>query len=158
MPRRRTVRKITLPVEGLRPRRHPLRGPDHLLTLLRRPGRVVFMASLSLSGSRTFLAVREFFPRGTPATPAFSRRVTVCGLILAAVWHVEFLFDYRRVQTTTFIAMSGTADYRRFGYNPYLVVPNDPAVKSLHTAETRNLNNPNCPAPTHQERSYSSAR
>jgi len=106
-----------------------------------------FMASLSLSGIAYLIAIREFFrTRDARGTPAFSRRVTVCGLILAAVWHVEFL----RLP-------SGADDdihryvwdgrLQRLGYNPYLVVPNDPAVKSLHTAETRNLNNPNLPSP-----------
>src|SRR2546429_7104238 len=33
------------------------------------------------------------------------------------------------------------------GYNPYLVVPSDPAVTALHTPETRNLNNPDLPSP-----------
>ncbi len=36
---------------------------------------------------------------------------------------------------------------QRLGYNPYLVVPSDSAAKHLHTAETRNLNNPDLPSP-----------
>ena len=36
---------------------------------------------------------------------------------------------------------------QRLGYNPYLVVPSDPAAQRLHTAETRNLNNPDLPSP-----------
>jgi hypothetical protein len=36
---------------------------------------------------------------------------------------------------------------QRLGYNPYIVVPSDPAVRSLHTSETRNLNNPDLPSP-----------
>jgi alpha-1,6-mannosyltransferase len=36
---------------------------------------------------------------------------------------------------------------QRLGYNPYLVVPSDPAVKGLHTSETRKLNNPDLPSP-----------
>jgi len=36
---------------------------------------------------------------------------------------------------------------QRLGYNPYIVVPSDPAVKGLHTPETRNLNNPDLPSP-----------
>src|SRR5262249_46455060 len=35
----------------------------------------------------------------------------------------------------------------RLGYNPYVVVPSDPAVEGLHTSETRNLNNPDLPSP-----------
>ncbi|MGA8313139.1 MAG: hypothetical protein WB755_24150 [Terriglobales bacterium] len=100
-----------------------------------------FMASLTLAGIVYLLAIREFF-----ATPKFSRRVVVIGLVLAAVWHIEFL----RVP-------AGADDdihryvwdgrLQRLGYNPYVVVPSDPAVKGLHTAETRNLNNPDLPSP-----------
>jgi hypothetical protein len=104
-----------------------------------------FMASLTLAGIVYLLAIREFF-----ATPKFerrvSRRVVVIGLVLAAVWHVEFL----RLP-------SGPDDdihryvwdgrLQRLGYNPYLVVPSDPAVKGLHTPETRTLNNPDLPSP-----------
>jgi alpha-1,6-mannosyltransferase len=99
------------------------------------------MASLTLAGIVYLLAIREFF-----ATPRFSRRVVVIGLVLAAVWHVEFL----RVP-------SGADDdihryvwdgrLQRLGYNPYIVVPSDPAVKGLHTPETRTLNNPDLPSP-----------
>jgi len=103
------------------------------------------MASLTLAGIVYLLAIREFF-----AAPKFerriSRRVVVIGLVLAAVWHIEFL----RVP-------SGADDdihryvwdghLQRLGYNPYLVVPSDPAVKGLHTPETRNLNNPDLPSP-----------
>jgi glycosyl transferase family 87 len=102
-----------------------------------------FMASLALAGMVYLLAIREFF-----ATPRFGRRVVVIGLVLAAAWHIEFL----RVP-------SGHDDdddihryvwdgrLQRLGYNPYLVVPSDPAVKGLHTSETRNLNNPDLPSP-----------
>ena len=99
------------------------------------------MASLTLAGIVYLLAIREFF-----ATPRFARRVVVIGLVLAAVWHVEFL----RVP-------SGADDdihryvwdgrLQRLGYNPYIVVPSDPAAKGLHTPETRNLNNPDLPSP-----------
>jgi len=100
-----------------------------------------FMASLTLAGIVYLLAVREFF-----ATPIFPRRVVVVGLVLAAAWNIAFL----RVP-------AGADDdihryvwdgrLQRLGYNPYLVVPSDPAVKGLHTAETRNLNNPDLPSP-----------
>src|SRR5260370_33206174 len=104
-----------------------------------------FMASLALAGIVYLLAVREFF-----ATPKFerriSRRVIVIGLVLAAVWHIEFLRmppgaddDIHRY------VWDGRV--QRLGYNPYLVVPNDPSVKDLHTPETRNLNNAYLPSP-----------
>jgi len=100
-----------------------------------------FMASLTLAGIVYLLAIREFF-----ATRRFARRVVVTGLVLAAVWHIEFL----RVP-------SGADDdihryvwdgrLQRLGYNPYIVVPSDPAAKGLHTPETSNLNNPDLPSP-----------
>jgi alpha-1,6-mannosyltransferase len=100
-----------------------------------------FMASLTLAGIAYLLAIREFF-----TTARFPRRVVVIGLMLAPVWHVEFL----RVP-------AGADDdihryvwdgrLQRLGYNPYLVVPSDPAVKGLHTPETRSLNNPDLPSP-----------
>ena len=99
------------------------------------------MAALVLAGVVYLLAIREFF-----TTPKFSRRVVVVGLVLAAVWHIAFL------------RMPPGADddihryvwdgrLQRLGYNPYLVIPSDPAVKALHTAETRSLNNPDLPSP-----------
>jgi hypothetical protein len=36
---------------------------------------------------------------------------------------------------------------QRLGYNPYMVVPSDPALAALHTPETRTLNNPDLPSP-----------
>jgi alpha-1,6-mannosyltransferase len=100
-----------------------------------------FMASLTFAGIAYLFAIREFF-----ATPRFSRRVVVIALVLAAVWHIAFL----RVP-------SGADDdihryvwdgrLQRLGYNPYLVVPSDPAVAALHTSETRTLNNPDLPSP-----------
>jgi len=112
------------------------------------------MASLTVAGIAYLLAVREFFRgRGAirlrsgqaRATPTFSRRVVVIGLVLAAVWHIEFLRvppgaddDIHRY------VWDGRL--QRLGYNPYLVVPSDPAVKGLHTPETHNLNNPDLPS------------
>jgi alpha-1,6-mannosyltransferase len=103
------------------------------------------MGSLTAAGMVYLLAVREFF-----ATQKFerhvARRVVIIGLVLAAVWHIAFL------------RMPAGADddihryvwdgrLQRLGYNPYLVVPSDPAATVLHTAETRNLNNPDLPSP-----------
>ena len=104
-------------------------------------GGAYFMASLTLAGIAYLLALREFF-----ATPRFARSIVVAGLILAGVGHLEFLR-----------AAPGADDdihryvwdgrLQRLGYNPYLVVPSDPAVQAMHTAETRNLNNPDLPSP-----------
>lgn len=100
-----------------------------------------FMAFLAAAGIIYLLAVGELF-----ATQQFPRRVVIVGLILASLWHIEFL----RVPT------GPEEDIRRYvwdgrlqtlGYNPYLVIPSDPAAQHLHTAETRGLNNPDLPSP-----------
>jgi alpha-1,6-mannosyltransferase len=99
------------------------------------------MASLTVAGIAYLLAVREFF-----ATQTFSRRVVVIGLVLAAVWQVAFL----RLPTPVdddIHRYVWDGRLQRLGYNPYIVVPSDPAVKALHTPETRNLNNPDLPSP-----------
>jgi alpha-1,6-mannosyltransferase len=100
-----------------------------------------FMASLVIAGVAYLFAVREFL-----ATSKFSRNVVVFGLVLSAIWHVALL----RVP-------SGLDDdihryvwdgrLQRLGYSPYTVVPSDSSVQALHTAETRNLNNPDLPTP-----------
>jgi hypothetical protein len=102
-----------------------------------------FMASLTLAGIVYLLAVREFF-----TTLICARRVVVIGLALAAVWHIEFLRAPAGANNDDDIhRYVWDGRLQRLGYNPYLVVPSDPAVKGLHTAETRNLNNPDLPSP-----------
>jgi alpha-1,6-mannosyltransferase len=104
-------------------------------------GGPAFMACLTLAAIAYLLAIREFFN-----TSAFPRRVVIAGFVLAAVWHIAFLRlppgaddDIHRY------VWDGRL--QRLGYNPYLVVPSDPAAKNLHTAETRTLNNPDLPSP-----------
>src|SRR4029077_12577236 len=99
-------------------------------------GEPSFIIPRAISGIAYLLAVREFF-----STPKFPRRVTVIGLVLAALWHFPFL-----------LVPPGSDDdihrylwdgrVQRLGYNPYIVVPSDPALAALHTPETRALNNP----------------
>ncbi len=100
-----------------------------------------FIIPLAVAGIPYLLAVRELF-----STPSLPKRVIVIGLGLAVVWHVLFL-----------LRPPGTDDdihryvwdgrVQRLGYNPYLVVPADPALSWLHTSETRTLNNPDLPSP-----------
>jgi len=99
------------------------------------------MASLTLAGIVYLLAIREFF-----ATPIFARRAVVIGLVLAAVWHIEFL----RVPAGAdedIHRYVWDGRLQRLGYNPYVVVPSDPAVEGLHTSETRNMSSPDLPSP-----------
>ena len=100
-----------------------------------------FMASLALAGIVYLLAIREFF-----AMPKFPQRVVVLGIVLAAVWHIAFLRLPPGVDDDIHRYV-WDGRLQRLGYNPYLVVPSDPAMKGLHTTETRNLNNPDLPSP-----------
>ncbi len=104
-------------------------------------GEAFAIIPLSVAGVAYLLAIREFF-----YTPNFPKRLIVIGLVLAALWHVAFLG----------IPAGSDDDVRRYvwdgrmqrlGYNPYIVVPNDPALGGLHTAETRALNHPDVPSP-----------
>jgi hypothetical protein len=100
-----------------------------------------FIVPLALAGIVYLLAIREFF-----STPRFHHRAIVIGLALAALWHIPFLLmppgsddDVHRYVWDGHV--------QRLGYNPYIVVPSDPALGGLHTPETRTLNNPDVPSP-----------
>jgi hypothetical protein len=106
-----------------------------------RMGERSFFIPLAVAGIAYLLAIREFF-----STPRFSRHLIVIGLVLAALWHLPFLLtppssddDVHRY------VWDGRV--QRLGYNPYILVPSDPALASLHTSETRTLNNPEVPSP-----------
>ena len=100
-----------------------------------------FLVPLAVAGVAYLLAIREFL-----STPSFPKRVILIGLGLAAVWHLLFLRlppgsddDIHRY------VWDGRV--QRLGYNPYILVPSDPALEGLHTPETRTLNNPYLPSP-----------
>ena len=104
-------------------------------------GEPSFIIPLAAAGIAYLLAIREFF-----STPRFPHRVIVVGFVLAALWHLPFLL----------MAPGSDDDVHRYvwdgrvqrlGYNPYIVVPSDPALGGLHTPETRTLNNPDVPSP-----------
>jgi alpha-1,6-mannosyltransferase len=104
-------------------------------------GQPSFIIVLSAAGIAYLLAVRELF-----STPSLSKRVIVIGLGLAVVWHVLFLLRPPGVDDDIHrYVWDGRV--QRLGYNPYLVVPSDPAVGGLHTPETRTLNNPDLLSP-----------
>jgi len=106
-----------------------------------RTGEPSYIIPLAVAGVAYLLAMREIW-----SAPKLPKRVMVFGLALAALWHFEFL----RMP-------SGSDDdvhrylwdgrVQRLGYNPYILVPNDPSLAGLHTSETRTLNNPEVPSP-----------
>jgi hypothetical protein len=100
-----------------------------------------FLIPLAFAGVAYLLAVREFL-----FSANFPRRVVMFGLTMAALWNVVFM------------RVSPGADddihryvwdgrVQRLGYNPYVLVPSDPAVAGLHTSETRGMNHPELPSP-----------
>ena len=100
-----------------------------------------FIVLLAVAGVAYVLAVREFL-----TTPKFPRRVIVVGLVFAVLWHLLFLLKLSGVDDDIHrYVWDGRV--QRLGYNPYVLVPSDPALASLHTAETRTLNNPEVPSP-----------
>ena len=106
-----------------------------------RTGEPSFLIPLAAAGVAYLLAIRELF-----SAAELPRRVIVFGLALAAVWHIQFLRmppgwddDIHRY------LWDGRV--QRLGYNPYIVVPSDPAVAGLHSSETQTLNNPEVPSP-----------
>ena len=104
-------------------------------------GELPFIVPLALAAIVYLLAIREFF-----SAPGFPRRVIVIGLTLAALWHIPFLVQPPGADDDVHRYL-WDGRVQRLGYNPYLVVPNDPALAGLHTPETRTLNNPEVPSP-----------
>jgi alpha-1,6-mannosyltransferase len=104
-------------------------------------GEPAFIVPLVVAGIAYLFAIREL-----SSTPKFPNRVIVIALVLAALWHIPFL-----------MMQPGSDDdihrylwdgrVQRLGYNPYIVIPSDPAFAGLHTPETRTLNNPSVPSP-----------
>src|SRR6476620_737611 len=99
-----------------------------------------FMALLTVAGLAYLLSVREFL-----ITPRFPRRIVVFGLLLSAAWHVAFL-RLPAAPEDDIHRYVWDGRLQRLGYNPYIVIPSDPAVAGLHTSETRTLNNPDLPS------------
>jgi alpha-1,6-mannosyltransferase len=104
-------------------------------------GEPSFIIPLAVAGVAYLFAVRELL-----STPGFPNRVIVIGLVLAALWHVPFLLTPPGLDDDIHRYI-WDGRVQRLGYNPYIVVPSDPALAALHTAETRTLNNPNLPTP-----------
>ena len=104
-------------------------------------GEPSFLVPLAVAGVAYFVGLRELF-----STPEFPKRVVIFGLALAAIWHFEFLRVPPGLDDDIHRYL-WDGRVQRLGYNPYLLVPSDPTLASLHTSETRRLNNPEVPSP-----------
>src|SRR5262249_54182755 len=104
-------------------------------------GEPSFIVWLGVAAIASLLAIGEFF-----ATTKFPKRVIVIGLASAAVWHLLFLLKPPGLDDDIHrYVWDGRV--QRLGYNPYILVPSDPALAHLHTPETRALNHPDLPSP-----------
>jgi alpha-1,6-mannosyltransferase len=106
-------------------------------------GELSFIIPLAVAGIAYLFAVREFF---STSTPKFPRRVIIIGLVLAALWHIPFLMMQPGADDDIHRYL-WDGRVQRLGYNPYIVIPSDPALTALHTPETGTLNNPDVPSP-----------
>jgi alpha-1,6-mannosyltransferase len=104
-------------------------------------GEPSFIIPLVVGGIAYLFAIREFF-----STPRFPERVIVTGLALAALWHIPFLLTPPGLDDDVHRYL-WDGRVQRLGFNPYTVVPSDPALSRLHIPETRTLNNPDVPSP-----------
>ena len=115
-----------------------------LIVCSRSPGATAgasFLVPLAVAGVTYLVTIFELF-----RTPSFPRQVVFTCIALAALWRIPFLMmppgsddDIHRY------LWDGRV--QRLGYNPYIVIPADPALAGLHTPETRGLNNPEVPSP-----------
>jgi hypothetical protein len=104
-------------------------------------GEPVHLITLAVAGAAYLLAVRELMQ-----TPKYSRHVIYACLALSVLWRVPFfLSPPGPLDDTRRYVWDGRL--QRLGYNPYVVVPADPAFSALHTPETREMNNPDVPSP-----------
>jgi alpha-1,6-mannosyltransferase len=106
-----------------------------------RTGEPSFLIPLAVAAAAYLLAIREFF-----STPEFPRHVIVFGLVLSVLWQIQFLRMPPGLDDDIHRYL-WDGRVQRLGYNPYVVIPLDPAFAGLHTSETRTLNNPEVPSP-----------
>jgi alpha-1,6-mannosyltransferase len=101
----------------------------------------LFVASIAIAAGayiRTICVVDQ--------VRAGSRPALLACLALAALWRIPLLLRPPTLSTDVYRYV-WDGRIQRLGYNPYLVVPGDPAHRELHTAETRLMNHPGLPTP-----------
>jgi hypothetical protein len=65
---------------------------------------------------------------------------------MSAAWRIPFLLVPPGSQDDV-LRYVWDGRVQRLGYNPYTVIPADPALAKVHTRETREMNNPDLPSP-----------
>jgi hypothetical protein len=115
-----------------------------LIACARVPGPVgspVYLLTLGAAAAAYLLAIREF-----RRTEKYPRHVIVVCLIVAAAWRIPFLL-VNPGPDDDILRYVWDGRVQRLGYNPYTAIPRDPALATLHTDETRRMNNPDVPSP-----------
>jgi hypothetical protein len=104
-------------------------------------GSPLYLTALGVAAVIYLCAIREL-----NRTPKYPRHVVVICLAIAAMWRVPFLLAPPGPQDDV-MRYLWDGRVQRLGYNPYTAIPADPALASLHTDETRQINNPDVPSP-----------
>jgi alpha-1,6-mannosyltransferase len=107
----------------------------------RRAYPLVFIASSTLVG---IAYLRTLWLLGRFAGASY--RVLALCLALAALWRVPLLLHPPTFSTDVYRYV-WDGRIQRLGYDPYIVVPADSAVRHLHSAETLYMNHPDVPTP-----------
>jgi alpha-1,6-mannosyltransferase len=74
-----------------------------------------------------------------------SRLLVLC-LVLGAIWRIPLLLTPPTLSTDVYRYV-WDGRIQRLGYNPYILVPANSALRHLHTAETLLMNHPDLPTP-----------
>jgi hypothetical protein len=104
-------------------------------------GGPLYLSGLAVASIAYLFAIREWI-----RTPKYPRHVLVACVAMAAAWRVPYLV-VRPGPQDDILRYVWDGRLQRLGYNPYTAIPADPALANLHTAETRQMNNPDLPSP-----------
>lgn len=115
-----------------------------LLACARVPGPVGsprYLVTLAVAAVAYLFAVREL-----AQTQKYPRSIFLVCLLLGFAWRIPFLVVPPGPQDDV-LRYVWDGRLQHHGYNPYTAIPADPALAGLHTAETRQMNNPDVPSP-----------
>ena len=104
-------------------------------------GGVAYFITLGIAALAYLFMIREF-TRGHQ----YSRLVVYTCLALGTAWQVPFFLVTPGPQDDV-LRYLWDGRLQKLGYNPYTALPSDLALASLHTVETRNMNNQDVPSP-----------